>query len=357
MIQVKVNNILYVMDTEAYQITEDTDVDIIYVPEDHYDEYVTAQWGQVGELLTGDEVARIQGVISKMQKYNYNCIVVNVPEYVIEMERLGSMVRTKVNVSSTSSATWIAGNISNVTEMYIDGVKLDEPVLKYTFETDGVHNVDYILTTKETIVDNQFANRWSIIDIQLPDGVINIGANAFNSIDSVTNLIIPSTVSTIGAGAFWGMSNLQTINIPEGVTIINENLFNNCQKLNNVIIPNTVTEIARNSFVLCKGITTLEIPNSVTTIGYNAFGQCSNMTDVTIGSGITFIDEQVFMNCSKLARITILATIPPTLGNYSTFSGNASGRKIYVPAESVEAYKAASGWSTYAADIEAIPTE
>jgi len=41
--QIKVNNILYVMDTEAYQITEDTDVDIICVPEDHYDEYVAAQ--------------------------------------------------------------------------------------------------------------------------------------------------------------------------------------------------------------------------------------------------------------------------------------------------------------------------
>ena len=38
--QVKINDILYVMDTEAYQITEDTDVDIIYVPEDSYSDYV-----------------------------------------------------------------------------------------------------------------------------------------------------------------------------------------------------------------------------------------------------------------------------------------------------------------------------
>ena len=29
------------------------------------------------------------------------------------------------------------------------------------------------------------------------------------------------------------------------------------------------------------------------------------------------------------------------------FDINASGRKIYVPMESVEAYKSASGWSSY----------
>ena len=33
------------------------------------------------------------------------------------------------------------------------------------------------------------------------------------------------------------------------------------------------------------------------------------------------------------------------------FYDNASGLKIYVPAESVEAYKSASGWSEYADDI------
>ena len=34
------------------------------------------------------------------------------------------------------------------------------------------------------------------------------------------------------------------------------------------------------------------------------------------------------------------------------FDGNASGRKIYVPTESVEAYKEAEYWSEYAVSIE-----
>ena len=33
------------------------------------------------------------------------------------------------------------------------------------------------------------------------------------------------------------------------------------------------------------------------------------------------------------------------------FYANASGRKIYVPMEAVEAYKSASGWKEYASAI------
>ena len=38
-------------------------------------------------------------------------------------------------------------------------------------------------------------------------------------------------------------------------------------------------------------------------------------------------------------------------GYCNAFSNNASGRKIYVPNESVEAYKSTDGWSRYVDDI------
>lgn len=45
-----------------------------------------------------------------------------------------------------------------------------------------------------------------------------------------------------------------------------------------------------------------------------------------------------------------MPTTPPSIDRY-VFEGNAWGRKIYVPTESVEAYKAAEYWSEYATDI------
>ena len=51
------------------------------------------------------------------------------------------------------------------------------------------------------------------------------------------------------------------------------------------------------------------------------------------------------------------ATTPPVLvkdqstGTYNQFNYNAQGRKIKVPAKSLQAYKTATGWSDYADDI------
>ena len=55
-----------------------------------------------------------------------------------------------------------------------------------------------------------------------------------------------------------------------------------------------------------------------------------------------------------LTSVTLEATTPPTLGT-TVFNGTHADLVIYVPAGSVEAYKSATNWSTYASKIQAIP--
>lgn len=56
-------------------------------------------------------------------------------------------------------------------------------------------------------------------------------------------------------------------------------------------------------------------------------------------------------------EVIVNAVIPPNLypeqntGIYNQFENNAPGRKIKVPAKSLQAYKTAPGWSDYADDI------
>ena len=52
-----------------------------------------------------------------------------------------------------------------------------------------------------------------------------------------------------------------------------------------------------------------------------------------------------------MKEVYCLSVTPPTGGNEEMFDNNAAGRKIYVPRGSGAAYKAAYGWSDYAADI------
>ena len=80
---------------------------------------------------------------------------------------------------------------------------------------------------------------------------------------------------------------------------------------------------------------------------------------MTIGSGVTEIGSRAFEDCSYIDMFRILATTPPTTAYL--FGGSSSGGLtmppciIYVPEESVDAYKSATGWSVYAAYIEADP--
>lgn len=66
---------------------------------------------------------------------------------------------------------------------------------------------------------------------------------------------------------------------------------------------------------------------------------------------VTTIGDYAFLYCSGLTSVYCKATTPPTADIYDSwhaFDENASDRKIYVPMESVEAYKSAQGWSDYA---------
>lgn len=147
-------------------------------------------------------------------------------------------------------------------------------------------------------------------------------------------------------------STIVSAEIGDCVTKIDYNAFA-FSTLSSVTIPNSVTSIGTSAFGVCSGLTSVVIPNSIKTIGQSAFIQCESLTSVIIGSDIIYIYADAFRNCTSLTSVTINADTPPRLmGAYVFF--NTNNCPIYVPSESVEAYKTANYWNSYADRIQPI---
>ena len=155
---------------------------------------------------------------------------------------------------------------------------------------------------------------------------------------SIKTVVIGNGVTTIGNYAFYSCTSLESITIPDGVTSIGEAAFYSCTSLNSITIPDGVTSIGFDAFGHCTSLNSITIPDGVTSIGNGAFYCCTGLTSIEIPASVTTIDDQAFRDCSKLTSVTIYAPKLDTYG-YTVFKDNASGRKIYVPKNSVDTYK------------------
>jgi hypothetical protein len=88
------------------------------------------------------------------------------------------------------------------------------------------------------------------------------------------------------------------------------------------------------------------IPGS-STWNYTPFANCTSLKTVVLPSTLESIGDNAFNYCPKMEWMKVLATTPPSMATTNTLL-NTNSCPIYVPDASLEAYRTATNWNTYA---------
>lgn len=243
---------------------------------------------------------------------------------------------------------WKDGTTSTITTYNdVDSVHTYVAAGDYDIEFTGSFPRIYYYSTTATIRGVvKGVLQWGNVNMVSLDQAFDSCSNFYLLPENITT---PSNLLNTGSQCFYGTKITSAI-IPNTVTQIGVQTFLQCP-LTSVVIPSSVTTIGLNAFQGCTALTSVVIPNSVTAILSQTFYLCTSLTSVILPSTITSIDNYAFGNCTNASLVLkIYATTPPSIGSL-TFMNLAATARIEVPAASLNAYKTASNWSTYAAQI------
>lgn len=197
---------------------------------------------------------------------------------------------------------------------------------------------------KEISEFEEFEKFTKVASIGVMGTATSVG-NSFKDCTNLKSLRVPNSLTGIGYYGLSGCTNLETIGNMSNITEIRIGAFDKCYAFSDdVIAPNLIKMADGFSFTSVKRVLDL---GSITSLP-QAFTGCKKLEVIILPSTLASIAHYAFNDTSESEYILIsLATTPPTLGSVS----KSGFSRILVPDDSVEAYKAASNWSTYASRI------
>lgn len=246
-------------------------------------------------------------------------------------------------------------------------VRSNADVPRYTvvspFEGGDLESITYVdgVTTVGAYLFNGACA--SLTELNLPDSLTEIKANAFAGCSSLTELEIPTSVRTLGGDSFEGATSLKELHIRANYALPSGSVVSPFENsgIEKLVFEEGVTSIVAHLFDRgCSSVTDLVLPTTVETVGGWAFRDCTSLKSLVVRSnlkppyattvspfeggdiehieftsGVSSVGDYIFSGAVSSMTTLILPEGMTALGS-NAFEGCSSLSSLYIPTTMVE---------------------
>ena len=180
----------------------------------------------------------------------------------------------------------------------VTGCTADSPYIRIPSVING--------ETVTAIGDSAFFSKASVWRVDLPEGLVSLGAGSFSDMANIRYVLCPGSLKTIGNSAFRNYGGT-TFVWPEGLTDIGSFTFYGAALTDLLILPENLSSIGESSFASCSNLTGISFPASLQTIGPRAFAGTPFITTLRFGKAeLPAVGEDAFTAFLKALTSVVL---------------------------------------------------
>ncbi len=218
----------------------------------------------------------------------------------------------------------------------------------------------------KNIGQNAFVGNVNLEHVTFPDNDgFQLGIHPFQRCLSLTTIMLPKNLTWMMGNPFTQCSNLKEINVDTGnqqLESIDGVVFSagpslvaypNGKELEEYTIPDGTASILVNAFSYSNKLKKVNIPASVVSIGSSAFNSCNSLISVELPSDLETLGSEAF-NYTNLTTVISNDATPFEIANNVFSTETYQSAILFVPAGSKSLYQSASagGWQMFQNIVE-----
>ena len=192
------------------------------------------------------------------------------------------------------------------------------------------------------IGNNAFEGDDLLVEITFNRGLQRIRANAFsNCIDlKKTNLADADSLRTINSYAFSGCTSLEAVDLPDSI-VMGDYVFKGCTSITELDFSHEFTVSSRGAFADCTGLKSVRFAGGEKQIASELFSGCTSLKNVYLPETLEIINFDAFKNCVSLESIELPDKLRIIAGD--AFYGCSSLKSLDIPESATAVYDAFDG--------------